>query len=148
MVDHELSFTWTCTICDNLNHSHINTSTPPISTDNSFSILSDANVCPSQTSYNTPKPKTKNEFMSKIKIICVNCQSIIYKKWTAKSNSASKSWCCYYHRSTDCEILWVKLEVKGFKPFYIAPYYKPHENDTKSILELEKSLHKILMAPK
>jgi hypothetical protein len=28
--------------------------------------------------------------------------------------------------STDCEILWVKLEIKGNNPSYIASYYKTH----------------------
>ena len=42
--------------------------------------------------------------------------------------------------NTNCEIIWIKLEIKGSKPFYISSFYKPHESDISSILELEKSL--------
>ena len=42
--------------------------------------------------------------------------------------------------NTNCEIIWIKLEIKGSKPFYISSYYKPNESDINSLLELEKSL--------
>ena len=45
-----------------------------------------------------------------------------------------------HNLNTNCEIIWIKLEIKGSKPFYISSYYKPHEADINSILELEKSL--------
>ena len=41
---------------------------------------------------------------------------------------------------TNCEILWVKLELKGRKPLYVASYYKPKENDKVSSEELSQSL--------
>ena len=41
---------------------------------------------------------------------------------------------------TNCEILWVKLELKGRKPLYVSSYYKPRENDRVSTEELNKSL--------
>ena len=41
---------------------------------------------------------------------------------------------------TNCEVLWVKLELKGRKPLYVASYYKPKENDRVSTEELYKSL--------
>ena len=42
--------------------------------------------------------------------------------------------------STDCEILWVKVETVGQKPLYIACYYRPKESDRQSIEELNRSL--------
>ena len=33
---------------------------------------------------------------------------------------------------TDCEILWVKLQLAGSVPLHIAAYYKPSESDTVS----------------
>ena len=41
---------------------------------------------------------------------------------------------------TDCELLWVKLEIVGSHPLYIGAYYKPKEDDLDSLLELRKSL--------
>ena len=41
---------------------------------------------------------------------------------------------------TDCEIIWIKLDIKGCKPLFVASYYRPHESDIHSITELEKSL--------
>jgi hypothetical protein len=43
--------------------------------------------------------------------------------------------------STDRKIVWVKVQIKGNNPFYIASYYKPHENDTQITLKFEKSLN-------
>ena len=42
--------------------------------------------------------------------------------------------------NTNCEIIWIKIEIKGSKPLFLASFYKPHELDTDSILELGKSL--------
>ena len=39
--------------------------------------------------------------------------------------------------STDCEIIWVKLEPEGCKALYIASYYRPHEDDLHSFEELK-----------
>ena len=44
---------------------------------------------------------------------------------------------------TDCEILWVKLELEGCKSLYIASYYRPHEGDLHSFEELQKSLEHV-----
>ncbi len=41
---------------------------------------------------------------------------------------------------TACEILWVKIEIVACKPLYVAAFYRPHETDFDSALELEKSL--------
>ena len=30
---------------------------------------------------------------------------------------------------TDCEIIWVKLDIVAAKPLYIAAYYRPKESD-------------------
>ena len=34
---------------------------------------------------------------------------------------------------SDCEIIWVKLEIVGSQPFYIVAYYKPKEDDQNSL---------------
>ena len=46
---------------------------------------------------------------------------------------------------TDCEIIWVKLDVVASKPLYIAAYYRPKESDAKSLEELNKSLEMVSM---
>ena len=33
---------------------------------------------------------------------------------------------------TDCELLWVRLQVTGSHPLYIGAYYKPKEDDLES----------------
>ena len=45
--------------------------------------------------------------------------------------------------TVDCEIIWTKLQVTGAKPYYIGAYYRPHESDEHSLLELRKSLEKV-----
>ena len=40
---------------------------------------------------------------------------------------------------TDCEILWVKLQLTGSVPLHIAAYYKPSESDTHSSEEFRNS---------
>ena len=42
--------------------------------------------------------------------------------------------------STDCEIVWAKVQVVGAKPLLIAAYYRPSEHDQVSAGEFEKSL--------
>ena len=44
---------------------------------------------------------------------------------------------------TDCEIIWIKLELEGCKAFYIASYYRPKENDLHSFEEFKKSLEMV-----
>ena len=41
---------------------------------------------------------------------------------------------------TDCEIVWVKIEMTTTKPLYVAAYYKPKDGDSKSAIELKRSL--------
>ena len=41
---------------------------------------------------------------------------------------------------TDCELLWVKIELLGSKPLYVGAYYKPDESDEHSLSELNSSL--------
>ena len=41
---------------------------------------------------------------------------------------------------TDCEILWIKLQLAGSVPLHIAAYYKPSESDTKSFEEFKRSI--------
>ncbi|MCG8035186.1 MAG: hypothetical protein JAZ03_23820, partial [Candidatus Thiodiazotropha taylori] len=45
---------------------------------------------------------------------------------------------------TKCEIVWVKLEIVGSQPLYIAAYYKPKEDDQDSLDMLRSSLDKLL----
>ena len=44
---------------------------------------------------------------------------------------------------TDCEILWVKLELEVCKSWYTASYYRPQEGDLHSFEELRKSLEHV-----
>ena len=44
---------------------------------------------------------------------------------------------------SDSEIVWAKLDIPGLKNVFVCSFYKPNENDQKSIDELEKSLSKI-----
>ena len=46
---------------------------------------------------------------------------------------------------TDCEIIWVKLDIVASKPLYIAAYYRPKKSDAKSLEELNKSLEMVSM---
>ena len=45
---------------------------------------------------------------------------------------------------TDCELLWVKIELLGSKPLYVGAYYKPDESDEHSLSELNSSLSKFV----
>ena len=44
---------------------------------------------------------------------------------------------------TDCEIIWIKLELEWCKALYLASYYRPTENDLHSFEELQKSLEMV-----
>ena len=41
---------------------------------------------------------------------------------------------------TNCEVIWVKIDMVTTKPIYIAAYYRRKEGDTQSIAELRRSL--------
>ncbi|XP_077997350.1 uncharacterized protein LOC144450581 [Glandiceps talaboti] len=44
--------------------------------------------------------------------------------------------------ATDCEIIWVTIQLKGLKPLYIGAFYRPPSTDSTYITELQKSLGK------
>ncbi|WAR18624.1 hypothetical protein MAR_000462, partial [Mya arenaria] len=77
LIHTDASFAWTCTVCDNSNHS-ITSSILSISSTNSFSALSHENTPLNQKS-ETQNPHIKR-FASKLKFLLVNCQSIVKKK--------------------------------------------------------------------
>jgi hypothetical protein len=186
LVEHETSFVWSCNTCEHLNHTS-SSSILSISTHNSFSSVQNEN--PPRTNINDSTNKT---FINKLKIICINCQSIINKKLEFQCLiekekpdivAGTESWLKTEHYNneifppelgysvfrndrlkgkgggvfllvksnllaseqpqfrTDCEIIWVKLEIKGCKALYIASYYRPHESDINSLFEFEKSLN-------
>ena len=41
---------------------------------------------------------------------------------------------------TNCENLWVKVQITGSRPLLIGAYYKPHEHDPESFKEFARSL--------
>ena len=41
---------------------------------------------------------------------------------------------------TECEIIWVKIEMTTTKPLYVAAYYKTRNGDNQSEAELRRSL--------
>ena len=41
---------------------------------------------------------------------------------------------------TDCEILRCSVQLDGCKTIYLGAYYRLHEDDELSLLELERSL--------
>ena len=42
---------------------------------------------------------------------------------------------------TNCELIWVKIDMVTTKPIYKAAYYRPKEGDTDSISELRRPLN-------
>ena len=44
---------------------------------------------------------------------------------------------------TNCEMVWVKLEVTGVHLLYICAYYKPSEEDQDSMMELRRSVEMV-----
>ena len=44
---------------------------------------------------------------------------------------------------TDCESVWVEINLVGAKKLLVCAYYRPDERDEKSLLELDKALQKI-----
>ena len=41
---------------------------------------------------------------------------------------------------TECELIWIKLDIVGTQPLYIAAFYKPKEDDLDSLEKLKDSL--------
>ena len=44
---------------------------------------------------------------------------------------------------TDCEVVWTKLELAGCRSVYVAAFYRPHEIDSHTLDELQKSLERV-----
>ena len=44
---------------------------------------------------------------------------------------------------TNCELIWIKLEVVGAQPLFIGAYYKPKEDYMDSLVEFRQSLEQI-----
>ena len=44
---------------------------------------------------------------------------------------------------TNCEILWVKLEVAGVHPLFICAFYNPKEGNQEDLLELRRSIEEV-----
>ena len=44
---------------------------------------------------------------------------------------------------TNCEILWIKLEVTSVHPLFICAYYNPKEDNQESLLELCQSVNEV-----
>ena len=40
--------------------------------------------------------------------------------------------------TTDCNITWVKISIKGIRSIFVSSFNKPHENDEKNLTELWK----------
>lgn len=156
--------------------------------------------CEHPVSTSTPKSKsnnkkakhsTKNNIKRSLKILIVNCRSIVDKKLEYENMVTStnpdiiigtESWLKPKHfdneifhpdlgytpyrrdrkkqagggvfiavknciiaqeatnLQTDCENIWVKIEMQGSKPLLVGSYYKPKENDPYSLDEFNKSL--------
>ena len=45
-----------------------------------------------------------------------------------------------YEWETNCEIVWIKLQLAGSVPLHIAAYYKPSESDPQSVEVFKKSV--------
>ena len=45
---------------------------------------------------------------------------------------------------TDCELLWVKLEITGSRPLFIGAYYRAREDDLMGLQELKKSVSMVM----
>ena len=45
---------------------------------------------------------------------------------------------------TDCELLWVKIDIIGSKSLYVGGFYRPHVNDKVSAESLKNSLSRII----
>ena len=44
---------------------------------------------------------------------------------------------------TDCEIVWVRVDVKGVKSLFVAGFYRPHAHDRESAQQLRDSINRI-----
>ena len=52
-----------------------------------------------------------------------------------------------HDQETECEIVWVKVEIASCKTLYIAAYYRPNATDGDSLDQSAKSLEKVPPAP-
>ena len=44
---------------------------------------------------------------------------------------------------TNCEIVWCKINIQRSKTLFVGAYYRPHENDEDSTIQLESSLRRL-----
>ncbi|KAH3825905.1 hypothetical protein DPMN_127790 [Dreissena polymorpha] len=82
MIAQEHSFAWTCSICNNVNLSNVS-SIVSASTQNSFYSL----VAYDQSNIIALPPRNpqSHNYISKLNIFCINCQSIVTKSWSSKT---------------------------------------------------------------
>ena len=193
---------WECYKCALPNFSSSLFDLHSVSTSTSYSIL-DSTTEDSQeilspglplasSSPNKRIPKYKPKASKPLRILNVNCQSIVNKtadfEWLLDSTNAdvvfgTESWlrndikvhevfpdvCTTYRKDrnegrggdvfiavkdeyvsshvtdmdTECEILWVKMEVSSGKNVYLASYCRPHVSDQESLTQLTESLDKL-----
>ncbi|XP_053381760.1 uncharacterized protein LOC128549254 [Mercenaria mercenaria] len=201
---------WKCLQCDNMNiTSPLKASLDSFETPNNLNIsditspknpqVINGNNIHSTTSTpksdrqlpTQPKHAPKNKIKQSLKVLIVNCRSIVDKKLEFENmvNSVrphiilgTESWLkpkhytneifnpvlgytifrrdrqkqngggvfiavrnCIVaqeatHLHTDCENVWVKIEIQGSKPLLVGSYYNPKEFDPHSLEELKKSL--------
>lgn len=79
LINRDVSFAWTCTICSEPNLSNIS-SIFSVSSQNSFSSLADESQEPPASTKVTNWKQMPSKNMSKLKILCINCQSVVNKK--------------------------------------------------------------------
>ena len=188
MAKHE-SYSWSCMKCGlpNFSSTFFDSSLSSFASSNTFSTLDASH------SHTTSTPRKvapqKNQSQPKLKILNLNCQSIVNKvqefwalvetekpdivvgteSWLHPGISDSEVFPPGYtsfrmdrksgqrgggvfilvHEnficteqpefSSDCELLWVRLQVAGSHPLYIGAYYKPKEDDFESLVQLKKS---------
>ena len=189
MANHE-SYSWSCMKCGlpNFSSTFFDSSLSSFASSNTFSTL-DASHSHTTSTPRKVAPK-KNQSQPKLKILNLNCQSIVNKvqefwalvetekpdivvgteSWLHPGISDSEVFPPGYtsfrmdrksgqrgggvfilvHEnficteqpefSSDCELLWVRLQVAGSHPLYIGAYYKPKEDDFESLVQLKKSL--------
>lgn len=204
---------WKCIACNNMNitlpssaslesyespnrFSSFNSSTTDTSIDEHVNTSDNIHPVTStpkgnkQTSHK-PKQNPKNKVRRPLKVLTINCRSIVDKKLDYDNMIAStqpdivlgtESWLKpkHYdneifspelgytpfrrdrqkqtgggvfiavknsliaqeatHLHTDCENIWVKIQLQGSKPLLVCSYYKPKEHDPHSTNEFNKSL--------
>ena len=50
---------------------------------------------------------------------------------------------CESSFDSDCEIVWMKMNIQGVKPLNISCYYRPSDSNASNVYELSNSLYKI-----